>query len=130
MATLNADRRARLVPRIKIWLEIDGQYAFGFGLSEMLRAVDETGSIKQAAADLGKSYRYVWGRIKDAEKTLGRQLVETHVGGKDPQRSCLTGEARRFVADFQEVRRRMIRSIQVEFARRRGWRLGKPPSST
>ena len=124
MAHLKTDRRARLVPRIKIWLEIDGHYAFGFGVSEMLRAIDKTGSIKQAAADLGKSYRYVWGRVKDAEKTLGRQLVETHIGGKDAHRSCLTAEARRFVADFQDIRRRMVQSVQDEFARRRGWTLG------
>jgi molybdate transport repressor ModE-like protein len=39
------------------------------------------GSFKQAASDLGKSYRYIWGRIKEAERVLGQQLVETRVGG-------------------------------------------------
>jgi molybdate transport system regulatory protein len=110
-----------LTPRVKVWLEINGSYAFGHGLCEMLQAIDRAGSIKQAAAALGKSYRYVWGRIKDAEKTLARQLVETQVGGKDTQRSRLTGEARRLVADFQVVRLRMIQSVKDEFAQlRRG----------
>ena len=107
--------RKPLTPRVKVWLEIDGSYAFGHGLCEMLQAVDRLGSIKQAAAALGKSYRYVWGRIKDAEKTLGRQLVETHVGGKDAQRSCLTPEARQLAAEFQAVRLRMIQSVKAEF---------------
>ena len=56
-----------LSPRVKVWLEVDGQYVFGFGLSEILKAVGQAGSIKAGAESLGKSYRYVWGRIKKAE---------------------------------------------------------------
>jgi molybdate transport repressor ModE-like protein len=121
MATLKTDKRARLVPRIKIWLEIDDDSAICFGLSEMLRAIDNTRSIKQASADLGRSYRYVWGRIKNVEKALGVRLVETHVGGRGVQRSTLTEEARQLVTDFQAVSRRMANAVQQEFARRRGW---------
>jgi molybdate transport system regulatory protein len=107
-----------LLPRIKIWLEAGGHYAFGFGLAEMLQAVDRAGSIKQAAIRLGKSYRYVWGRIKEAEKVLGQQLVETRVGGRGVQRSSLTPKARRLAADFLAVRRRMQEVVQQEFAGR------------
>ena len=112
--------RKALTPRVKVWLEIDGNYAFGHGLCEMLQAVEHAGSIKQASRDLGKSYRYVWGRIKEAERILGRQLVETQVGGKDAQRSGLTPEARRLVSDFQVLRRRMIERVEREFAQRLG----------
>ena len=77
-----------LVPRVKVWLETEGRYAFGHGIAEMLQAVEQTGSIKQAAAKLRKSYRYIWGRLKAAERALGRQLVETHVGGQGTQRSA------------------------------------------
>jgi molybdate transport system regulatory protein len=107
-----------LVPRLKVWLETrEGRYAFGFGISEMLQAVDRTGSIKRAAADLGKSYRYVWGRIKAVEQTLGRSLVETQVGGQGTQRSSLTPEARRLLTAFVALRSRMAQLLQQEFAR-------------
>jgi molybdate transport system regulatory protein len=108
----------RLVPRVKIWLERNGRYAFGFGIAEILQAVDQAGSIKQAAGDLGKSYRYVWGRIKEAERVLGRQLVETQVGGKDVQRSSLTPPARQLVADFLALRDAMIGAAEQQFSRR------------
>src|SRR5438132_1477049 len=107
-----------LRPRIKVWLESGGHYAFGFGLAEMLQAVDQAGSIKQAATNLSKSYRYVWGRIKEAEKVLGQRLVETQVGGQGLQRSSLTPRARRLTADFLAVRRRMQEVVQQEFAGR------------
>ena len=72
----------RLVPRVKVWLEQDGGYAFGLGLADILQAVGRTGSIKAAAAELGKSYRHVWARIKQAERALGERLVEARVGGE------------------------------------------------
>jgi molybdate transport system regulatory protein len=112
-------RPARLVPRVKVWLESGGKYAFGFGLCEILKAVGRAGSIKQAAADLDKSYRYVWGRIKEAERALGRQLVETQVGGRDTQRSFLTAGARQMVAAFLELRDCLQRATEHEFALRR-----------
>lgn len=106
------------MPRLKVWLEAGGRYAFGFGLCEMLQAVDETGSIKQAAQDLGKSYRYVWGRLKAAEDVLGRRLVEAHVGGAGTHRSTLTPQARRLVRDFLALRRRLMQTAEREFRRR------------
>src|SRR5262249_52111839 len=105
-------KRVALVPRVKVWLETEGRYAFGFGISEILQAVDQAGSIKQAARDLGKSYRYVWGRIKDAEDALGQALVEAQVGGKGRQRSFLTPAARKLVDDFLAIRQRMTEVVR------------------
>ena len=113
--------RLPLVPRVKVWLETGGCYALGYGLSQMLEAIDQAGSIKQGARDLGKSYRYVWGRIKEAERALGQQLVETQVGGQGKQRSTLTPMARQLVKDFLAVRKRMQKIAAQEFARRFRW---------
>ncbi|MBI3462117.1 MAG: LysR family transcriptional regulator [Planctomycetes bacterium] len=110
--------RARLTPRVKVWLEVNGRYGFGFGIAEILRAVEQAGSIKQAAGDLGKSYRYVWSRIKEAEDAIGQSLVETQVGGQGTQRSFLTETARRFVAEFLAMRGRMLEVMEKEFAKR------------
>jgi molybdate transport system regulatory protein len=106
-----------LLPRFKVWLELDDCYAFGRGLADILQAVDRAGSIKQAAADLGKSYRYVWGRIKEAEQTLGWQLVEAHVGGHGVQRSSLTPDARDLVAAFVAFRGKLAAFVKKEFDR-------------
>ena len=116
-----------LVPRVKVWLETDGRYAFGLGLSEILQAVDHTGSIKQAAYDVRKSYRYVWKRIKEAETTLGQLLVRTQVGGAGTQRSSLTEAARRLVAGFLVLRGRMVQLVEEEFTRHV---LSRPASNT
>jgi len=111
-------RARRPDARVKVWLETDGQYVFGFGLSEILKAVEAAGSIKEAAGRLGKSYRYVWGRIKKAERALGESLVQTRVGGKDASRSGLTELARGLVRDYDALRERMFEVVRKEFAHR------------
>jgi molybdate transport system regulatory protein len=116
-AALRRPKKAPFVPRVKVWLEVEGRYAFGLGIAEILQAVGQAGSIKKAAADLGKSYRYVWGRIQDAEAALGRPLVEARVGGRGPQRSSLTDEARRLVTAFLALRARMFEAVCDEFDR-------------
>lgn len=105
-------------PRVKVWLEAGGEYVFGHGMSEILKAVESTGSIKAAAHQLGKSYRYVWGRIKKAEEAIGQSLVDTRVGGRGSQRSYLTASASQLVADYDALRDRMFEVVQQEFARR------------
>lgn len=107
-----------LLPRVKVWLEIDGDYVFGWGICEILEAVHEAGSIKDAAVQLGKSYRYVWGRVKEAEAAIGEPLVETRVGGVVEQRSDLTSLATQLVEDFAEFRQRMHQVAREEFAGR------------
>ena len=100
--------------RVKVWLEVDGRYVFGFGLSEMLKAVGAAGSIKEASRQLGKSYRYVWGRIKKAERALGQPLVESRVGGRGSGRSSLTAQAARLVADYDALRARMFEVVEEQ----------------
>jgi molybdate transport system regulatory protein len=116
-ATSRRPKRTAYSPRVKVWLEIDGRYAFGFGVGEILQAVDRAGSFKQAAADMGKSYRYVWGRVKKAEQALDQRLVDTQVGGQGAQRSSLTPEGQRLTSAFLAFRSRMTEIARQEFAR-------------
>jgi len=97
---------------------MDGQYVFGFGISEILKAVQQSGSIKAAAESLGKSYRHVWARIKKAERALGKPLVHARVGGSGVGRSSLTELANRLVSDYDALRKRMFDVLQQEFSSR------------
>lgn len=108
----------RVTPRAKLWLEVNRQYVFGLGISEILKAIQHTGSIKAAAREVGKSYRHVWDKIKQAEQALGVPLVRTQVGGKDARRSELSALARDLVCDFETFRQRLFELVQVEFSQR------------
>ena len=112
------DLADRVTPRTKLWLEVNSQYVFGLGISNILKAVQHTGSIKAAAKEVGKSYRHVWDKIKHAEQALGVPLVRTQVGGKDVRRSELSELAQDLVHDFDAFRQRLFDLVQVEFSKR------------
>jgi molybdate transport repressor ModE-like protein len=107
-----------LRPRIKVWMQSPTGFGFGSRFVAILEAVDRSGSIKHAAAEVGWSYRHVWSRIKRAEAALGVALVATQVGGPAKERSELTPDARQIVARFHEVRTRLLAlaSQDSEFA--------------
>ncbi len=105
----------KVLPHAKLWLERDGEYVFGRGISEILKAVERTGSIKAAARRLGKSYRFIWGKIKRTERAIGVPLVHTHVGGQGVHRSDLTDVARDLVRGFDALRGRVFEVVHQEF---------------
>ncbi len=132
-ATPSTQRSSPVVPRVKVWLEADGEYVFGRGISDILKAVDEAGSIKAGAERIGKSYRHVWSRIKEAEEQLDITLVETQVGGAGDQRSTLSELARELIAHYDALRARVLDLVATEFStqfeqllsrRRRGTKRG------
>lgn len=46
----------------------------------LLKAVRETGSLHQAAAKVGLSYRHAWGIMRDAEALFGRSVLDMERG--------------------------------------------------
>ena len=109
-------RQIEITPRAKVWLEIDDNYVFGLGICRILEAVEETGSIKDAAAAVGKSYRHVWSRIKEVERAIGISLVTTQVGGGDARRSTPTEPARQLMAHYRELRKQVFNLVDVQFS--------------
>jgi molybdate transport system regulatory protein len=67
--------------RMHMWLEEDGAMYFGLGRCQLLRKIDELGSLRKAAGELGISYRAAWGKIKATEQRIGLALV-TKSGAK------------------------------------------------
>lgn len=105
-------------PRVKLWIESGEESFLCGGMCRILRAVDQTGSIKHAAAEVGRSYRFIWSRIKEAEQALGHPLVETQVGGGDGRRSSLTPLAKELLEQFEALRDEIGHLVDEVFARR------------
>ena len=91
-----------MLPRLNLWLEIDGQVALSTWRVTLLEAVDRLGSISAAAAELGVPYRRAWQKITEMEQRLGRRLLRTTIGGPRGGGARLTPAARRYIAKFHE----------------------------
>jgi len=95
----------RTRPAFKLWLETDEGYVFGPGVFSLLKKIDETGTLKEAAQSLGMSYRYAWGLIRRAEETLGEPLISASKGGRlGGGRTENTELGRHLIDDFEKIR--------------------------
>jgi molybdate transport repressor ModE-like protein len=90
--------------KVKIWLEKDGHNVMGRGRYELLKAIGETGSLREASTQLGISYRHAWGHIKKLEQSAGFAFVDSKVGGRGGGASSLTPQALEFLKQFETLR--------------------------
>ncbi len=90
-----------LKPQYKIWLEtVDQKGVLGDGKYQLLKAIDETGSLKAAMEQLGLSYRKTWDNLRQIEERLGFPILETSRGGAEKGNTCLTEDGKRIVRAF------------------------------
>ena len=80
-----------VTPRIRLFLSSGAaEGVFGSGKWMLLSTVRDKGSLRMAAATLGRSYRKAWGDIRVAEQGLGRALVTRTRGGTAGGATTLT----------------------------------------
>ncbi len=75
---------------MKLWMERDGLILFSEYRLRLLEHIAETGSLAEAAARMGLSYRRAWGKIKEIEANLGLPLVASRAGGAGGGETHLT----------------------------------------
>jgi molybdate transport system regulatory protein len=100
----------------KLWLDYDGR-AFGDGPARLLRGVEQSGSLRKAAQELGMSYNKAWRILRAAEERLGFALLDRSVGGSLGGGSHLTAEARELVARYEAAAAETEEAIAVIFNR-------------
>ncbi|MHB1167550.1 MAG: winged helix-turn-helix domain-containing protein [Carboxydocellales bacterium] len=105
-----------LKPKTRIWIEIDGEVVFGGGRMALFEAIEQYGSIRQAATNLGMSYRAAWGKIKATEERLGIKLVDKHTGGHQSG-AALTPEAKEMLILYRRFKEDSVKAVDSFFVR-------------
>lgn len=82
-------------------LDENGEKFFGEGPCRLLRLVEETGSLRCAAASMEMAYSKATKLIKQAEAALGYPLTQRSVGGRSGGGSTLTPEGRAFLQRYE-----------------------------
>jgi molybdate transport system regulatory protein len=88
-------------PRANLWIEQDGEVVLSRWRVNLLRAIDETGSISAAAEKMQVSYHRAWEKLYEMQTRLGAALVETQTGGQHGGGARLTPLARDYITRFE-----------------------------
>ncbi|MFO7899752.1 MAG: LysR family transcriptional regulator [Planctomycetota bacterium] len=101
-----------LKARCRVWVEKAGRPVFGDGRAELLGRIDETGSIRAAAEQMGMSYRHAWSHLAKIEQGLGRKVVRRRVGGPGGGGSTLTPAGRRLLENYRRFRTELDEQLE------------------
>lgn len=102
----------------KIDLQLEGEKSLsGNDLFTLLENIMLYGSISSAAAHMGASYRYCWGLIRGAEKTLGFTLVDKQVGGVAGGGTSLTSQGKELLAQYKAFKQEADSQLKRFLAR-------------
>ncbi len=86
----------------KIWLETSEKIGvLGDKKCELLKNIDQTGSLISAVEMMGLTYRKTWGSLKKIEKELGFPLIKPSRGGTNGGNTVLTREGKIIIAAFE-----------------------------
>jgi molybdate transport system regulatory protein len=95
----------------KVWLDNNGK-AFGEGPYRVLKQIEKTGSLHQAAIDLKISYRKAWLIINSVEEKLGFVFLERKVGGLSGGGSYITPSGKAFLKKYEDFRKELVEVIE------------------
>ena len=90
--------------KVKWWLEKDGGLVLGKGRCMLLEAIDQRGSLREAARVCGISYRAAWGKLRASEERLGEALAESQPGKRGMK---ITPRARQLLQIFHSIDQRL-----------------------
>ena len=104
-------------PRSNLWIEQDGEVVLSRWRVDLLRAIDQTGSINAAAEKMKVSYHRAWEKLHEMETRLGVALVETQTGGVHGGGARLTPEGEEYVRRFHAFYDGLPALIEKHFKR-------------
>ena len=75
----------------------------GNGRVQLLKAIEETGSLTKAAKSLNMSYKKAWNLIDSVNKNAAEEVVSTNVGGKDGGGAVVTEYGKTLIQNFEDL---------------------------
>ena len=103
--------------RLHIWLETGEGVVCGAGRAILLQKIEEYGSIRKAAEELGMSYRAAWGKIRKTEKILGVRLIAQNGSKREGHHLTASGRMlkEQYLQWFEEVEKEALKRAKRIF---------------
>ena len=102
------------IPKPQIRILFRKAIAMGPGKSELLQAIDRTGSISAAARDMGMSYRRAWLLVDTMNQSFKHPLVTTETGGQRGGGATVTEFGQDVLARYLAMEAKAASAVEKE----------------
>jgi|TARA_R110000737_G_scaffold352064_1_gene396497 molybdate transport system regulatory protein len=87
----------------KIWIESKNGIVLGEGRVQLLKKIDETGSLNKASKVLNISYQKAWRLLDEINKAAEKPLIESKIGGLKGGGTSLTPYGKSLIVIFETI---------------------------
>src|SRR5215813_6411057 len=95
--------RTKALVQVRLRIDLGPQSALGPGKIALLEAIGRSGSLAQAAGELGMSYRRAWALLRDLNREFGEPVAVSSVGGAGGGGAQLQPLANQLIAAYRAV---------------------------
>jgi molybdate transport system regulatory protein len=103
------------IPGIRVRLDFGPDRALGPGKIALLEAIERTGSLSQAARDLGMSYRRGWLLLHSTNSLLTEPVSVATTGGAGGGGVELTATGKALIKAFRQLEKTVMRNAGKNF---------------
>ncbi len=113
-ATKKISTKKNITVSGSLWIEVNGKKIFGPGPAELLKHIDDTGSINKAAKQMKMSYKKAWILVNTINKHAAQPMVVVQTGGEKGGGSEITAYAKQFIKYHHLLRKRFAAFLTKE----------------
>lgn len=106
--------KKELIIKSRIWICSNEGTFLGEGRIELLKKIDEFGSISKAAKDMRMSYKKAWELVNSINFQSELPIVTGRIGGKDGGGSVISDVGKRVIQKYDELNQKSIAFLQSE----------------
>lgn len=103
-------RHVEVRPRLRVYCGED--IALGPGKVELLAAIAETGTLREAAQRMGLSYMRAWKLVRLMNRSFRAPVVVTSRGGTEKGKASLTEGGRQALALYRRMEEEALRALE------------------
>jgi len=100
--------------RSRIWIELDDKEFLGEGKVQLLKAINETGSLSKAAKSINISYKKAWHLMDAVNKTTKKRVTINSIGGKGGGGTELTPYGKSLINVFDDMNKKCWDFLDVQ----------------
>ena len=99
----------------RIWIESEDKVLLGEGRVQLLKAIEEMGSLSKAAKSLNISYKKAWQLLDSVNKSAKKPVTINSIGGKGGGGAELTEYGKSLVLVFDEINKNCWEFLDKQF---------------
>jgi molybdate transport system regulatory protein len=92
-------------PVVRFRIDFAEHSSVGPGKIRLLEAIRDSGSLSQAARDIGMSYRRAWLLVESLKQSFGEPVTAASTGGKDGGGMLVTEFGDALIKNYRELER-------------------------